>query len=136
MCFPESSSSPCGAKLGINDLMDVVPLIAPKWSLLGIKLNIPEYMLTQISKSGSDLQCTVAMLKLWLSTCNDPNWEDLLKVLELPFVGLSDVAEKLKAQVSASSVSRVGITDSVASPSPVKLTNSGKKYTCLMIDLI
>ena len=136
MCFPESSGNPCGAKLGINDLMNVVPLIAPKWSLLGIKLNIPEYMLTQISKSGSDLKCTVAMLKLWLSTCNDPNREDLLKVLELPFVGLSNVAEKLKAQVSASSVSRVGITDFVASPSPVKLTNSGKKYMCLMINLI
>ena len=137
MCFQESSGTPRGAKLSINDLMNVAPLIAPKWSLLGIKLNIPECMLTLISKSGSDVQCTVAMLKLWLSTCDDPNWEDLLKVLELPYVGLSDVAEKLKAQVSASSVSRMGITDSVPpSPSPVKLTDSGKKYTCLMIDLI
>ena len=138
MCFQDNSAQPCHAKLDINDLMNVVPAIAPKWSLLGMKLNIPECMLTQISKSGSDVQCTVAMLKLWLSirTCSDPNWEDLLKVLKLPFVGLADVAEKLKAQLSASSVSMVGVTDTVPSTPLVKLTNPGKRYTCLMIDLI
>ena len=127
------SSHPCHAKLDINDLMNVVPLIAPKWSLLGIKLNIPEYMLTQISKSGSDIQCTVAMLKLWLGAYNRANWDELLKVLELPFVGLADVSKKIRAQSSALAA---GVTDSVASPSPVKLTDPGKKYTCLMIDLI
>ena len=116
--------------------MNVVSLIAPKWSLLGIKLNIPEHTLThisksQISKSGCDLQCTVAMLKLWLNSSGHASWDELFKVLELPFVGLADVAEKLKAQLSASvSVARV------ASTSPVKLTNSGRKYTCLMLDLI
>ena len=138
MCFQDNSAQPCHAKLDINDLMNVVPAIAPKWSLLGMKLNIPECMLTQISKSGSDVQCTVAMLKLWLSirTCSDDNWEDLLKILELPFVGLADVAEKLKAQLSASSVSTVGVADTVSSTPHVKLTDPGKKYTCLVIDLI
>ena len=96
MCFQENSGNPCGAKPDINDLMNVVPPIALKWSLLGIKLNIPKYMLTQISKSGSDIQCTVAMLKLWISTCDDPNWEDLLKVIDQPFVGLLDVATLVK----------------------------------------
>ena len=127
------SSHPFHVKPDINDLMNVVPLIAPKWSLLGIKLNFPEYILTQISKCGSDMQCTVTMLKLWLGPSNHANWDELLKVLELPFVGLADVAEKLKVQLSARTTVAI---DSVASSPPIKLTDPGKKYTCLMIDLI
>ena len=114
--------------------MNFVPLIAPKWSLLGIKLNIPETMLATISNSGSDLQCTVSMLKLWLNPSGHASWNELLRVLELPIVGLADVAKKLKAHLSTVGVA--GTTDSIASTSPVKLTNSGRKYTCLMIDLI
>ena len=134
-CFQERNDRRWHAKPDINDLMNVVPLIAPKWGLLGIKLNIPEDMLTQISKSGTDLQRTVSMLKIWLNASSRASWDELLKVLELPFVGLSDVAEKVKAQLSAS-VSVAGVSDSVASTSPVKLTNPGRKYTCLMLDLI
>ena len=134
-CFQERNDHRWHSKPDINDLMNVVPLIAPKWSLLGIKLNIPEYMLTQISKSGSDLPCTVAMLKLWLNASGRASWDELLKVLELPFVGLADAAERLKAQLSASA-SVAGVADSIAPTSSVKLTNPGRKYTCLMLDLI
>lgn len=121
------------AKPDINILMNVVPMIAPKWSLLGIKLNIPEITLTRISKLGSDIQCTVAILKLWLGA-RDCSWDEMFKILELPFVGLADVAERLKAELSAH-VSIDVVNDS-PSTRPIKLTDAGKKYTCLMMDLI
>lgn len=116
--------------------MNVVPSIAPKWSLLGLKLNIPGHLLTRISTSRSDIQCTVAMLKLWLSPYGRATWDELLKVMELPYVGLADVAVQLKLQLSASSTGIAGISDSTASSSAVKLTSLGKKYTCLMLDLV
>lgn len=111
-------------------------MIAPKWSLLGTKLNIPECILTWISKSSSDIQCSVKMLNWWLNTNDHASWDDLLRVLELPFVDLVDVAEKLKEQLSAPYAGMGGFNNSTASASPVKPTDSGKKYTCLMIDLI
>jgi len=123
-------------KPDINDLMNVVPMIAPKWSLLGTKLNIPESILTWISKSGTDMQCSVKMLNWWLNANDRACWDDLLRVLKLPFVGLLNVAEKLKEQLSAPHAEMSGFNNSTASASPVKLTDSGKKYTCLMMDLI
>ena len=135
MKFPQGREDHRRIKPTINELMNLTPLIGDKWALVGTKLGIPEDTLTQISVAGDDRKCSAKMLRIWHSKDKFPTWADLLRVLELPFVGLLDIAEKLKAQMYSNPVNRNGSRHpkglSVRLP-----TESSKKYTCLMVDLI
>jgi len=122
-------------KLSINDLMNLSPLIGSKWALVGTKLGVSEDALKKISSTGDDFRRSAKMLRIWHNAEPFPTWGNLLRVLELPFVGLLDVAEKLKARIFSCSVERNGFRR--PNSCSVKLpTESSKKYICLMVDLV
>jgi len=135
MKSPPSGESYHHVKPTVNDLMNLTPLIGSKWGLVGTKLGISDDALTRISSIGDDIKCSAKMLKIWLSTKPFPTWGDLLEVLELPYVGLLDIAQKLKARIVSCSVVRNGFRQSNGLSFKVP-TESSKKYICLMVDLV
>ena len=115
----------------MNDLMNLPPLIGSKWGLVSTKLGICEDTLTQISATGDDIRCST---KIWHSTEKFPTWDDLLRVLELPYVGLLDVAKKLKAHMFSCTLLKNGRrTNGLSVKVP---TESSKKCICLIAYLI
>ena len=134
MKSPQGRESYHHVKPTMNDLMNLPPLIGSKWGLVGTKLGICEDTLTQISVTGDDIRCSAKMLRIWHNTEKFPTWSDLLRVLELPYVGLLDAAEKLKAHMFSCTLLRNGRrTNGLSVKVP---TESSKKYLCLIVDLI
>ena len=78
----------------------VIPHVArSKWLQLGIELfdTGEEHKLYTIESNHKDVdKCCFEMFRLWLDTCVNPSWTQIVEALESPGVHLMAVAADLK----------------------------------------
>jgi len=74
--------------------------VADKWEDLGVQLlrSDQHRMLNVIAKDNPKdaVSCCKCVLKKWLDTTADATWNQLLKVLESPSIGLHHLASEVK----------------------------------------
>ena len=78
----------------------VVKEAARKWRVLGLEL-LPYEQHQVLNKIESDypndaVNCCKHVLYVWLATAKNATWNQLIRALRLPFVGLSDLADQLE----------------------------------------
>ena len=84
-------------KLSVNQLMNIVPLIQEKWSLIGTRLKLSSDKLDDICQAASEQQipaeskntfCCVKMLTSWHETNDDVSVDAIMMGIDAPHVGL------------------------------------------------
>ena len=83
----------------IEQLMNIVPLIQEKWSLIGTRLKLSSDKLDDIYQAASEQQipaeskntfCCVKMLTIWHETSDDVSIDAVMMAIDAPHVGLKD----------------------------------------------
>ena len=84
-------------EITIHQLMNIVPLIQEKWSLIGTRLKLSSDKLDDICQAASEQQipaeskntfCCVKMLTSWYETSNDVSVDAIMMAINAPHVGL------------------------------------------------
>ena len=96
------NSKPTKKKL----LDHVVPYVAARWYLLGVKL-LKEDQESHLDVIKSDhandnQMCCMDMFSYWLSTNTDANWKQLIEALQSPSVKLTVVASDVEKMLAGS----------------------------------
>ena len=96
--------------INIHQLMNIVPLIQEKWSLVGTRLKLSSDKLDdiwqaareqQIPVESTDTFCCVKMLTSWYDTSNDVSFDVFIMAIDAPHVGLRAKISSVKAALSA-----------------------------------
>ena len=77
----------------------IIPHVACKWFELGAELFDAgeEHKLDTIESDHANVnKCCLEMFRLWLKTCLNPTWTQIVEALESPGVHLLSVAAHLK----------------------------------------
>ena len=101
-------------EITINQLMNVVPLIQEKWSLIGTRLKLSSDKLDDICQAASEQQipaeskntfCCVKMLTSWYETSDDVSINAIMMAIDAPHVGLktkiTNIEDALKSDNTA-----------------------------------
>ena len=84
-------------EITIDQLMNIVPLIQEKWSLIGTRLKLSSDKLDDICEAASEQQipaeskntfCCVKMLTSWHETSDDVSVNAIMMAIDAPHVGL------------------------------------------------
>ena len=84
-------------EITIDQLMNIVPLIQEKWSLIGTRLKLSSDKLDDIYQAACEQQipaeskntfCCVKMLTIWYETSDDVSVDNFMMAIDVPHIGL------------------------------------------------
>ena len=93
------------SEINIHQLMNIVPLIQEKWSLIGTRLKLSSDMLDDIWQVASEQHiptesrntfCCVKMLTSWYKTSEDTSVDAIITAIDAPHVGLKSKISNIK----------------------------------------
>jgi len=93
----------------IHQLINIVPLIQEKWSLIGSKLKLSSDMLDDIWQSASEQGiptesintfCCVKMLTSWYKTIGNVSVDEIIIAIDIPHVGLQTKISSIRAALT------------------------------------
>ena len=106
-------------EITIDQLMNIVPLIQEKWSLIGTRLKQSSDKLDDICQAASEQQipaeskntfCCVKMLTIWYETSDDVSVDAIMMAIDAPHVGLkskiSSIKDALRSENTAVDISK------------------------------
>ena len=85
------------SQINIQQLMNIVPLVQEKWSLIGTRIKLSSDKLDGIWQAASEQQipaesqnifCCVKMLTSWYETSDDVSADTIMTAVDAPHVGL------------------------------------------------
>ena len=84
-------------------MMNFVPLMRTKWSLIGKQLQIPDSILNKISEEchgpSKDMQCCIKMLREFVKTNKNITLSEFLQVINTPLVDLDKESSSIEQHV-------------------------------------
>ena len=98
------------SEINIHQLMNVVPLIQEKWSLIGTRLKLSSDMLDDIWQMANEQQipteskntfCCVKMLTSWYETSDDVSADAIIMAVDVPHVGLKSKISSIEAALKS-----------------------------------
>lgn len=98
------------SEVNIHQLMNIVPLIQEKWSLVGTRLKLSSDKLDDIWQAASEQQipteskntfCCVKMLTSWYETSDNVSVDAIIIAVDAPHVGLKTVVSSIKAALTS-----------------------------------
>ena len=114
------------SELHIHQLMNIVPLIQEKWSLIGTRLKLPSDNLDDIWQAAINEQiptesrntfCCVNMLTTWYEIGDNVSVDTIITAIDAPHVGLKTKIPNVEAALSSEYVpTSSGAVKSVSSP--------------------
>ena len=96
--------------INIHHLMNIVPLIQEKWSLIGTRLKLSSDKLDDIWQAASEQQiptesrntfCCVKMLTSWYETSDDVSADAIIMAVDAPHVGLKSKISSIEAALKS-----------------------------------
>ena len=125
-------------KVNIHQLMNIIPFIQEKWSLIGRRLKLSESELNDIWQASNEEQipaeskntfCCIKMLTNWFKTDDNVSVDAIIMAIDAPYVGL-------KAKLS--SIETALTSDCVATSSSlgVSIINPPEKLDQPYFDMI
>ena len=94
----------------MQKLMNIVPLIQEKWSLIDIRLRISTDKLDDIGQAASEQQipaeskntfCCVKMLKNWYETSDDVSVDAIIMAIDVPHVDLKTKISSIETALTS-----------------------------------
>ena len=82
----------------IEDLIDYVPRMSPKWEFIAVKLGLKylkDDLLNTKGERGADSKC-LHVLQEWIESGDNVTWTRLIQVLKSPSVNLGSLANELE----------------------------------------
>ena len=107
ICLGQTEHS---SEINIHQLMNIVPLIQEKWSLIGTRLRISSDKLDDIWQAVSEQQiptesrntfCCVKMLTSWYETSDDVSADAIIMAVDAPHVGLKSKISSIEAALKS-----------------------------------
>ena len=98
------------SEINIHQLINIVPLIQEKWSLIGTRLKLSSYKLDEIchavSEQGIPTEskntfCCVKMLTSWYETSDDASVDAIIMAVDAPHVGLKSKISSIEAALKS-----------------------------------
>ena len=106
-------------EITVHQLMNIVPLIQEKWSLIGTRLKLSSDKLDDICQAASEQQipaeskntfCCVKMLTSWYETSDDVSVDAIMMAIDAPHVGLktkiTNIEDALRFENTAVDISK------------------------------
>ena len=110
----------------IDQLMNIVPHIQDKWSLIGTRLKVSSHTLDEICLTANEQQipagskntfCCVKMLTGWYETSDDVSVDAIMIAIDAPHVGLKTKISNVEAVLKSEYVAMdTGTDNSVTNP--------------------
>ena len=120
-------------EITIDQLMNIVPLIQEKWSLIGTRLKLSSDKLDNICKAASEQQipaeskntfCCVKMLTSWFETSDDVSVNAIMMAIDAPHVGLKSKITSVETVLRSENTAADNSTERSVANSPERLEQS------------
>ena len=86
----------------------VVTSVTSKWHDIGLELmDIGDENELDALEAENDIERVKKMFKRWLEKKSDASWNDLIKVLRIPHIGLHTLADDIKGKLLSESMCNV-----------------------------
>ena len=124
--------------INIHHLMNIVPFIQEKWSLIGTRLKLSSDKLDDIWQAASEQQiptesrntfCCVKMLTSWYETSDDVSADAIIMAVDVPHVGLKSKISSIEAALKSEYVP-------MDSSAGLSVTNPPEKFEQPYYDMI
>ena len=117
-------------EVSIHQLMNIVPLIQEKWSLIGTRLKLSSDMLDDICHTASEQQipaeskntfCCVKMLTSWHETSDNVSVDAIMMAVDALHVGLKTKVSSIKAALTSEYINMNSSIETSVTIPPEKL---------------
>ena len=120
-------------KVTIDQLMNIVPHIQDKWSLIGTRFKVSSRTLDEICLTANEQHipagskntfCCVKMLTSWYETSDDVSVDAIMMAIDAPHVGLKAKISNIEAAMTSEYVAMDNNTSNSVTNPPEKIEQS------------